>query len=206
MRKMAVLFLGALLAIAVEPSAVAQELGSSCSCPKAGVWRLVNLKGWMECNVPGMKRRMSAEQKNKAALWILDDQCSSIFFEASEKKREDVLMDRGRDCLFFGVVMGEEDGAEALFDGALELESDDRMTGEFFLEMSAGAFECKGHRPFRAEFVEPLREKDIPKLEKKMQKKLETARESLVKERERFEEYLKETDGGKALGGRNGDE
>ena len=184
------------------------ESGSqlACTCPRAGVWRVKNLDGFMECNVLGIKRKLKGEGKNDGAIWILSDDCSSIFSEAYEKEREDVIMDRGRDCLFFGTAMGEEQGAEVIFDGAYKVESEEFITGEYYMEMSAQGTKCEGYRPFEIEFLESLSEKDYAKLEQKMEKKLETARETLADYREMLDEYLEKTKGGKALDGRNGDE
>jgi len=179
---------------------------SACTCPRAGVWRVKNLEGWMECNVFGMKRKLKGSDKNDGAIWILNDDCSSIFSEAYEKEREDVLMDRGRDCLFFGTAPGKEEGAEVIFDGAYKVESEEFITGEYYMDMSGMGADCNGYRPFEIKFLEPLREKDYAKLEKKMQKELKKAREKLDDNRELIDEYLEETDGGKAFGGRNGGE
>ena len=160
----------------------------------------------MECNVLGIKRELKGADKNDGAIWILNDDCSTIFSEAYEKEREDVIMDRGRDCLFFGATRGEEDGAEVIFDGAYKLETEEFIIGEYYMEMSAMGTACSGYRPFGIEFLEPLSEKDYAKLEKKMQKELEKARETLDEHREQIDRYLEETNGGKALGGRTGQE
>ena len=160
----------------------------------------------MECSMFGIKRKDKREDKNDGAIWILNDDCSTIFSEAYEKQREDVIMDRGRDCLFFGVAPGEEQGAEVIFDGAYKLESEEFITGEYHMEMSSIGADCTGYRPFEIEFREPLNEKDYAKLEKKMQKKLEKARETLDEHREQIDKYLEKTEGGKALGGMNGGE
>ena len=175
---------------------------SACVCPRPGVWRVKNLDGWMECNAFGIKRKLKGADKNDGAIWILNDDCSSIFSEAYEKGSEDVIMDRGRDCLFFGVAPGEEEGVEVLFDGAYKLENEEFITGEFHLEMSGMGADCTGYRPFEVEFLEPLKEKDYAKLEKKMQKELEKTREKLDEHREQIDGYLEKTEGGKALGGR----
>ena len=179
---------------------------SECVCPRPGVWRVKNLDGWMECNVLGMKRKLTGADKNDGAIWILNDDCSSIFSEAYEKGSEDVIMDRGRDCLFFGVAPGEEEGAEVIFDGAYKLENEEFITGEYHMEMSSIGADCTGYRPFEIEFLEPLSEKNYDKLEKKMQKELEKARETLDEHREQIDEYLEKTEGGKAFGGINGGE
>jgi hypothetical protein len=160
----------------------------------------------MECNVLGIKRKLRGAGKNDGAIWILNDDCSTIFSEAYEKQREDVLMDRGRDCLFFGAAPGKEEGAEVIFDGAYKVETEEFITGESYLEMSSIGADCSGYRPFEIEFLEPLNEKDYAKLEKKMQKELEKARETLDEHREQIDDYLQETDGGKAFGGRNNQE
>ncbi len=179
---------------------------STCVCPRAGVWRVKNLDGWMECNVMGMRRTLKGTGKNDGAIWILNDDCSSIFSEAYEKERADVIMDRGRDCLFFGVAPGEEQGAEVIFDGAYKVENEEFITGEYHMEMSSKGADCTGYRPFEIEFLEPLSEKDSAKLEKKMQSELEKARATLNEHGEQIDRYLEKTGGGKALGGRNGGE
>jgi hypothetical protein len=179
---------------------------SACTCPRAGVWRVTNLEGWMECNVLGIKRKDKRADKNDGAIWILNDYCSAIFSEAYEKQREDVIMDRGRDCLFFGTAPGEQDGAKVIFDGAYKVETEEFITGEYHMEMSSAGIECTGYSPFQIDFLEPLREKDYAKLEKQMRKELEKARKVMDEHREQIDEYLEKTDGGKALGGRNGPE
>jgi len=182
------------------------ESQSACTCPRAGVWRVTNLEGWMECNVMGIKRKDKRKDINDGAIWILNDDCSTIFSEAYEKQREDVIMDRGRDCLFFGVAPGEEDGAQVIFDGAYKVETEEFITGEYHMEMSSMGINCTGYSPFQIEFLEPLSEKKYSKLEKKMQKQLEKARETLDEHREQIDEYVEKTEGGKALGGRNDSE
>ena len=179
------------------------ESQSACTCPRAGVWRVTNLEGWMECNVMGIKRKDKRKDINDGAIWILNDDCSTIFSEAYEKQREDVIMDRGRDCLFFGVAPGEEDGAQVIFDGAYKVETEEFITGEYHMEMSSMGINCTGYSPFEIEFLEPLSEKKYTKLEKKMQKELKKARETLDEHREQIDEYVERTEGGKALGGRN---
>ena len=194
---------------AADPAEVrepAPAAASACVCPRPGVWRVTNLDGWMECNVLGIKRKLKGAGRNDGAIWILSDDCSSIFSEAYEKGREDVIMDRGRDCLFFGVAPGEEDGAEVILDGAYKLENEELITGEYHMEMSGMGADCTGYRPFEIEFVEPLSEKDRARLEKKMQEQLEEAREKREAHREQIEEYLEKTGGGQAFGGMNGSE
>jgi hypothetical protein len=178
---------------------------AACTCPRPGVWRVTNQDGWMECSVLG-RRTMRGEDRNDGAIWILNDDCSTIFSEAYERQREDVIMTRGRECLFFGAAPGEEDGAEAIFDGAYRLENEEFITGEYFMQMSGPGIQCSGYAPFEIEFLEPLSEKNYDRLEETMQKRLEEARETLDEHREQIDKYLEDTDGGKAFGGRNGQE
>ncbi len=179
------------------------EAGAACACPKHGVWRVTNLDGWMECNALGLKRKLKGAGRNKGAIWILNDDCSTIFAEAYEEEREDVILERGRECLYFAVSPGEEEGAEVIFDGAYKLESEDFITGEYYMQMSGMGADCSGYRPFDVEFIEPLDEKKYAKLEAKMQKQLEEARTKVEEHSEQIDEYLEETEGGKAFGGRN---
>jgi hypothetical protein len=189
-----------------SPSPTRTEAESACACPRPGVWRVTNLDGYMECNVLGIKRKLKGAGKNDGAIWIISDDCSTTFLEAYEKEREDVIMDRGRACLYFGIAPGEEDGVEVIFDGAYKLENEEFISGEFHMEMAAGGMDCTGYRPFEIEFVEPLSEKKYAKLEKKMQAALEAAEVEREEHREQIDKYLERTDGGKAFGGRNNPE
>ena len=183
-----------------------QTTEAACACPKPGVWRVTNLDGYMECNVLGMKRKLKGAGRNDGAIWILNDDCSTIFAEAYEKEREDVILDRGRECLYFAVSPGEEEGAEVIFDGAYKLESEEFITGEYYMQMSAAGADCSGYRPFDIEYLEPLDEKKYAKLEAKMQKQLEEARAKVEEHQEQIDEYLEDTEGGQAFGGRNVEE
>jgi hypothetical protein len=178
---------------------------AACTCPRPGVWRVTNQDGWMECNVIG-RRTMRGKDRNDGAIWILNDDCSAIFSEAYERQREDVIMTRGRECLFFGTAPGEKDGAEVIFDGAYRLENEEFITGEYYMHMSGSGIQCLGYAPFKIEFLEPLSERKYDRLEETMRQRLEAARETLGEHREQIDEYLEETDGGKAFGGRNGQE
>ena len=196
-------FIPAALAQQPEEAFEAEE-PAACICPKAGIWELTNLDGWMECNILNIKRTLKGKDRNKGVIWVLDDTCSTIFIEADERKREDVLFERGRDCLYFGFAPGREDGAEVLFEGAQKFETEEFLTGEFYLDMSGLGTDCHGYRPFEAEFVEPLSEKEYAKREKKMQEKLEATREVLIQYEDAIEKYLEKNDGGMALGGKSG--
>jgi hypothetical protein len=189
-------------AVAGRESGYASQ--SACKCPKQGVWRVTNKEGWMECSVLGIRRTDKRADRNDGAIWILNDDCSTIFSEAYEKQREDVLMERGRDCLFFGTAPGEEDGAQVIFDGAYKVETEELITGEYYMEMSSAGINCTGYSPFQIDFQRPLSEKDYAKLEKTMQKELTKARATLDEHRGQIDAYLQKTDGGKPLGGRNG--
>jgi hypothetical protein len=178
----------------------------ACACPRPGVWRVTNLDGWMECNALGIKRKLKGAGRNDGAIWILNDDCSTIFAEAYEKDREDVILDRGRECIYFAVSPGEEDGAEVIFDGAYKLESEEFITGEYFMQMSGMGANCSGYRPFDIEFIEPLNEKKYDKLEAKMQKQLDETRTKVEEHSEQIDKYLEETEGGLAFGGRNGED
>lgn len=151
----------------------------------------------------GFKRKLKKEGRNPGIIWILEEDCSKFFAEALEKKRDDVLMERVDGCGFQGTLWGEEEGVEVFMAINAKLESDEFMTGELFLNpeedeeaenpedsedpeagggtrdrkiwKAGGGMEisCKGYRPWEFSFVEPLSEKEYPKLKKRMEKKLE---------------------------------
>ena len=161
------------------------------------------MEGYMECNVLNIRRTLRGAGRNNGAIWILNDNCSTTFLQAYEREREDVIMERGRDCLYFGVAPGEEQGAEVIFDGAYKIETEEFITGEMYLEMSSVGADCSGYRPFEMEYLEPLDEEDYAELEEDMQEALGIAREILNEHQEQIDTYMEETDGGLALGGRN---
>ena len=151
----------------------------------------------------GFKRKLKKEDPNPGIFWILEEDCSKFFVEALEKKRDDVLLERVEDCGFQGTLWAEEEGIEVFMAINAKLESDEFMTGELFLNpeddeepedpedseepeardgsknrkiwKAGGDMEisCKGYRPWEMSFVEPLSEKEYPKLKKRMEKKLE---------------------------------
>lgn len=199
---------------AQETEASRQESESECICPKPGRWLAKNGEGWFRCvGTFGFKRKLKKEDPNKGIIWILDEDCSSFFGEALEKKRDDVLMHRVEGCGFQGTLWAEEEGFEVFLAMNATMESDELITGEMFMnpeeeedaeegeeakeredpeeeEDSEGGFnlkdpttwkadagnigvKCKGYRPFEFSFLEPLSEKEYPKLKKRMEKKLE---------------------------------
>ena len=139
---------------AVQRDSAGSAGRSACMCPKAGVWRVKNLDGWMECNVLNIKRKLKGSDKNDGAIWILNDDCSRIFSEAYEREREDVLMDRVEaNCNFFGLTPGEEDGAKVIYDMAYKVENEEFITGEAYLDMSGMGTKCEGYRPFEITYL-----------------------------------------------------
>lgn len=197
-----VLVLGALVvpAAAQETGAIRPGSESDCVCPKEGRWIVTNLEGWMQCvGTFGMKRKLKAKDKNRGIIWILEEDCSSLFEEAGERKREDAVMERAEDCEFAGTVRGVEDGVEVGVNMTLTIETDEFITGEAYWNMEgpdgeegeegkkskkdkkrkggklgvAMGMSCKAFRPFEVAFEEPLSEEEYPELKERMEKKLE---------------------------------
>ena len=133
-----VLVIGALVvpAKAQETEALRPGSESDCVCPKEGRWMVTNLEGWMQCvGTFGMKRKLKGKGKNRGIIWILEEDCSSIFEEAGERKREDAVMERVEDCEFEGTVRGVEDGIEVVINATLTIETDEFITGEAWWNM-----------------------------------------------------------------------
>jgi hypothetical protein len=128
----------AMPAAAQETESLRQGSKSDCVCPKEGRWIVTNLEGWMQCvGTFGMKRKLKAKDKNRGIIWILDEDCSSLFEEAGERKREDVVMERVEGCEFEGTVRGVEDGIEVVINGTHTVVSEDFITGEAYWNMDA---------------------------------------------------------------------
>jgi hypothetical protein len=126
----------AMPAAAQENESLREPLESDCVCPKEGRWIVTNLEGWMQCvGTFGMKRKLKAKDKNRGIIWILDEDCSSLFEEAGERKREDVVMERVEGCDFEGTVRGVEEGVEVVINGTHTVVSEDFITGEAYWNM-----------------------------------------------------------------------
>lgn len=150
--------------------------GSDCPCPREGRWNVQNLEGWMDCTGPIDLKRKLKEVKDKGTIWVLDQDCSSLFSEASKKKDEDLLVERVDGCGYEGTVNGEEDGIQMVIDITWTLEGDNFIKGEMHSESSLQGMTCEYYRPFEITFDEPLGEDEYADLKKKMEKKLEKIR------------------------------
>jgi hypothetical protein len=152
------------------------ESGSDCACPKEGRWKVQNLEGWMDCTGPINFKRTLDEVKDKGTIWVLENDCSSLFGEASQKRDEDVLLERVEDCGYEGTINGEEDGVNMVIEVTWELEGDEFIKGEMHSNPSLQGMTCEYWRPFEISFDEVLGEEEYAKLKKKMEKKLEKIR------------------------------
>ena len=150
--------------------------GSDCACPKEGRWKVQNLEGWMDCTGPINFRRTLEKVKDKGTIWVLEKDCSSLFGEASQKKDEDVLMERAEDCGYEGTINGEEDGVNMVIEVTWALEGDKFIKGEMHSNPSLQGMTCEYYRPFEITFDEALSEDEYAKLKKEMEKKLEKIR------------------------------
>jgi len=149
---------------------------TQCTCPKEGRWNAHNLEGWMDCTGPINFRKTLDEVKDKGTIWVLDDNCSEVFGEASNKKDEDLLMEMLEDCNFEGRINGDEGGVQMVIDVKWELENDEFIKGEMHSNPSLQGMMCEYFRPYEIHYDEPISPKDYDKLKKAMEKKLEAAR------------------------------
>jgi hypothetical protein len=179
-----VVFLTTLLTACMVMPASAQEAlavsksktDGDCTCPKEGRWKAQNLEGWMNCTGPVNFKRTLEEVKDTGTVWILDDECSEVFGEASKKKDEDILLQMTEDCTFEGTINGDEDGVKMVIDVKWELENDGFIKGEMHSSPSLQGMMCEYYRPYEIYYDEPIPAADYEKLKKKMEEKLEAAR------------------------------
>jgi len=162
----------------VQQTIVRDKAGSEsdCACPEEGRWKVQNLEGWMDCTGPINFKRTLDEVKDKGTIWVLEKDCSSLFGEASQKRDEDVLMERVEDCGYEGTINGEEDGVNMVIEVTWELEGDEFIKGEMHSNPSLQGMTCEYWRPFEIRFDQALGEDEYAKLKKKMEKKLEKIR------------------------------
>ena len=149
---------------------------TDCACPKEGSWNVQNLEGWMNCTGPFDIKRKIGEVKDKGTVWVVEEDCSSLFGEASRKKDEDIYLERGESCGYDGTINGEEDGVTMSIDVTGSLEGNEFIKGEMHSEPSLQGMMCEYYRPFEISYDEPIPEDEYEKRREKMQKKLEKIR------------------------------
>ncbi len=153
------------------------EPPASCICPKEGRWEGQNLEGWMDCTGPvNFKKTLGNEPQDKGTIWIVENDCESVFGEAKKKSREDMLMHKVEDCSFFGTINGEEDGISMVIEVKWVVESEEFIRGEMHANPALQGMFCEYYRPYELSFDEPIKEKDYEKDKEAMEKKLEKAR------------------------------
>ena len=118
-------------------------LESDCVCPKEGRWNVQNLEGWMDCTGPINLKRTLDEVKDKGMIWVLEKDCLSLFGEASQKKDEDVVMERVEGCGYEGTINGEEDGIKMVIEVTWALEGDEFIKGEMHSKPSLHGMTCE---------------------------------------------------------------
>ena len=150
--------------------------GPECACPKEGHWKVKNLEGWMDCTGPVNFKKKLGEVKDEGTIWVLEENCSSLFGEASRKRDEDVLMERVENCEYAGNINGEEDGVNMVIDVKWVFESDEFLKGEMHSNPSLQGMMCEYYRPFEISFDEAIQDDEYEKLKKKMEKKLKKIR------------------------------
>ncbi len=150
--------------------------GNDCVCPKAGVWEVTNLEGWIDCSKPvSFKRKLKGKDKNRGTIWLLDEDCSRWFGETHERKeRDDVHMERleGEGCGYFAKAYAEEEGMKVILEGSAVFQGDEFMTGEYSFYPEGESMKCEGYRPYEMRWIEPIPADRGPKLRKAMEKKL----------------------------------
>ena len=151
---------------------VARE--GDCACPKEGNWNAQNHKGWMNCTGPVNIKQTLQPVKDRGTIWVLDEKCDKIFSEASNKKDEDIYMEREADsCKWVGVVSGQTNGVTMVIDVRWPSASETFIEGDMHSKPNFQGMTCEYYRPYEIEFDEPLGEEIYDKRKEKMLKKLE---------------------------------
>lgn len=150
--------------------------GSDCACPKEGRWNVQNLEGWMDCTGPIDLKQTLTKVKDKGTIWVLEEDCSRVFGEASRKQDEDILLERVEGCGYAGTINGEENGINMVIEVTWTLEEDEFIKGEMHANPSLQGMTCEYYRPFEITFDEALREEEYAKRRKEVEKKVEKNR------------------------------
>jgi len=151
---------------------------NDCACPKAGMWKAQNLEGWMKCTGPVNISQKLDPVKDRGTIWILDEQCDSIFSEASRKQDEDILMERDPDsCKFTGVVSGQTNGVTMVIDVFWPDAGETFIKGDMHSKPNFQGMTCEYYRPYEITFEDGLTEAEIAERKPKMLKKLKAYRD-----------------------------
>ena len=140
---------------------------SGCTCPKEGHWNVQNHEGWMDCTGPINFKRKLKPVKDKGRIFIEEEDCSSLFGEASKEQDEDVLMNRIDDCSYEGTINDEEEGITMEIEITWTIESEQHIKGEMSAEPSLQGMTCEYFRPFEITWEGPLGKDEVSGREKK---------------------------------------
>jgi len=148
--------------------------GSDCICPKEGRWNAQNLEGKMDCKGAFVLSRKLKPERDNGAIFVMEDDCSSLFGDSMTKDEEDVLMTRVEGCRYEGTINGEEEGVRMVIDVVWTVENREFIKGEMSSSQAQlGVIECDLFRPFELTFDEALSEDQHHKWQKRIQEKIE---------------------------------
>jgi hypothetical protein len=84
--------------------------GSECTFPKEGRWNVQNLEGSMDCKGAVALSKKLGPVRDDGVIFVMEDDCSSLFGDSMTKSEEDVLMTRPEGCGYEGTIEGTHDG------------------------------------------------------------------------------------------------
>jgi hypothetical protein len=135
---------------AVEPEEP-EPPGLSCICPLEGSWSVSNLPGAMVCTGAISLTVPFPANNGQGELQIRDD-CETLFGTDFQADTADVTLRRQPNCVYTGVVGGEQGGMPMQLEFTMVVENEEYIAGSIYNQITQQGATCTTTRPFEMRF------------------------------------------------------
>ena len=137
-----------LAALAAEDT---QTPGLSCTCPLQGSWSVSNLPGAMVCTGALSMTVPIPASSGQGHLEVRDD-CNTLFGTDFQSDTADVTVHRQPNCVYTGVVGGEQGGIPMQLEFTMVVQDEKYITGGIYNQTTQQGATCVTTRPFAMRF------------------------------------------------------
>ncbi|MEZ5465440.1 MAG: hypothetical protein R3F22_09525 [Lysobacteraceae bacterium] len=123
----------------------------ACICPKEGRWRVNNHVGSMICSGAFSMNVPLPADRDTGKLTVNSD-CSTVHGDSLGDDEADIDMQLQPDCSWKGSVGGERDGIPMTIHFRWNAESETRITGDLYSNVSQQGMTCNMKRTYELDF------------------------------------------------------
>ena len=123
----------------------------ACTCPKEGRWRVNNHVGSMSCSGAFNMNMPLQAQQDRGKITVNPD-CNRAHGDSLGDDDADIDMELQSDCSWKGSVGGEQDGIPMTIHFRWNVESETRITGDLYSNVSQQGMTCVMKRTYELDF------------------------------------------------------